>query len=234
MIESAPAARAAAPGRRELRKQVTRRELLAAGRRLFSERGLYESRIEDVADRARIAKGTLYLYFRDKDDLILAVVSESFEELRAYVDLRRAGGASPPLRAERLVESHLRFLALHPDRMRILHQARGLLLFHTGRWQSLRAVFAAHLDWIAACLAESIEGAALSPARRRERARLLFGAVSGVVSVQEATGASLRALLRRPGLAPGLAEVVAAPAGSVRRAAVRSRTHRTVRKEAAE
>ncbi|HUK63923.1 MAG TPA: helix-turn-helix domain-containing protein, partial [Dongiaceae bacterium] len=47
-------------GRREHRKHATRRELLIAGRRLFAERGLYDSRIEDLSRQAGIAKGTLY------------------------------------------------------------------------------------------------------------------------------------------------------------------------------
>ena len=208
MIETTATEAEALPGRRELRKRITRRELLHAGRQLFSERGLHESRMEDVAERARIAKGTLYLYFRDKDDLIHAVVASSFEELRAHADRRKIDGATLRPRAERLIESHLRFLALHADRLRILHQARGLLLFSSTRWNRLRLVFEFHLDWIAARLGEVPEGRALTLARRRAMARLLFGSISGVLSVQEATGEPMRALLRRPTLVPGLADLI--------------------------
>jgi AcrR family transcriptional regulator len=203
-METTAAADSGAPGRRELRKQVTRRELLSAGRQLFSERGLYDSRMEDVAERARIAKGTLYLYFRDKDDLILAVIAASFEELRASIEQRGIGAATLGLRTERLIETHLRFLVLQPEQLRLLHQARGLLLFPSGRWNRLLLVFASHLDWIAARLGEVPEGRALAVARRRSMARIRFGSVSGLLSVQEATGEPMRALLRRPGLVPGL------------------------------
>ena len=61
------------------RKRIsTRRELVLAGRRLFSQEGIYESRIEDITKHAGIAKGTLYLHFRSKEDL---VSMHLFEEL---------------------------------------------------------------------------------------------------------------------------------------------------------
>lgn len=48
-------------GRRERRKSITRADLLKAGRRLFSQKGLYESHVEDLTEIAGIAKGTFYL-----------------------------------------------------------------------------------------------------------------------------------------------------------------------------
>lgn len=56
---------------------VTRRAITAAARSLFIEKGLAATRIQDVAERALVAKGTLYLYFPDKDALLQAVLSEA-------------------------------------------------------------------------------------------------------------------------------------------------------------
>ena len=57
MAASRPAGSTRPRGRREHRKRVTRRELLVAGRKLFGDEGLYESRIEDLTRHAGIAKG---------------------------------------------------------------------------------------------------------------------------------------------------------------------------------
>lgn len=58
----------------ERRKGARPQELLAAALDLFVERGFASTRLEDVAKRAGVSKGTLYLYFENKDELFKAVV----------------------------------------------------------------------------------------------------------------------------------------------------------------
>ena len=60
--------------RRARRKESRPSELLQAALELFIERGFAATRLEDVASRAGVSKGTLYLYFRSKDELFKAVV----------------------------------------------------------------------------------------------------------------------------------------------------------------
>ena len=74
------------------RKDARPGELAVAALELFVERGFAATRLDDVAKRAGVSKGTLYLYFDSKDDLFKAVVREgivsriaAFEErMRAY------------------------------------------------------------------------------------------------------------------------------------------------------
>jgi AcrR family transcriptional regulator len=56
------------------RKEARPDEILAAALASFAERGFAATRLEDVAARAGISKGTLYLYFKGKEDLFEAVV----------------------------------------------------------------------------------------------------------------------------------------------------------------
>lgn len=58
----------------ERRKQARPGELLDAALELFVDKGFAATRLEDVAARAGVSKGTLYLYFADKEDLLKAVV----------------------------------------------------------------------------------------------------------------------------------------------------------------
>jgi AcrR family transcriptional regulator len=77
--------------RRTRRKESRPAELLAAALELFVERGFAATRLEDVAARAGVSKGTLYLYYSGKSDLLKAVVR---------------GGILPAIaRAETLVEN---------------------------------------------------------------------------------------------------------------------------------
>jgi AcrR family transcriptional regulator len=61
----------------ERRKDARPQELLAAALDLFVEKGFASTRLEDVAKRAGVSKGTLYLYFENKEELFKAVVREN-------------------------------------------------------------------------------------------------------------------------------------------------------------
>jgi AcrR family transcriptional regulator len=58
------------------RKEARPEEITAAALDLFVERGFANTRLEDVAARAGVSKGTLYLYFESKEELFKAVVRE--------------------------------------------------------------------------------------------------------------------------------------------------------------
>jgi AcrR family transcriptional regulator len=72
------------------RKHARPEEITAAALELFVERGYAGTRLEDVAARAGISKGTLYLYFTSKEELFKAVVREGLvspiAELRGVID----------------------------------------------------------------------------------------------------------------------------------------------------
>ncbi len=65
----------------ERRKESRPSELIAAALDLFVERGFAATRLDEVAARAGVSKGTLYLYFSSKEDLFKAVVRETIVPL---------------------------------------------------------------------------------------------------------------------------------------------------------
>ena len=64
-------------GKRERRKEARPGELLDAALDLFVEKGFAGTRAEEVAARAGVSKGTLFLYFQSKEELFKAVVREN-------------------------------------------------------------------------------------------------------------------------------------------------------------
>jgi AcrR family transcriptional regulator len=75
---SSPSPNTPVPGaKRERRKQARPGELLDAALDLFVEKGFAATRVEEVAARAGVSKGTLFLYFPSKDELFKAVVREN-------------------------------------------------------------------------------------------------------------------------------------------------------------
>ena len=88
---------------RQRRKEARPSELSAAALDLFVEKGFAATRLEDVAARAGVSKGTLYLYFDSKEALFKAVVEEGIVPLM--------------LRAEQLMED---FQGTSVDSLRFL------------------------------------------------------------------------------------------------------------------
>ncbi len=72
----APSAHTAAT-KRERRKEARPGELLEAALELFVEKGFAATRVDEVASRAGVSKGTLFLYFPSKEELFKAVVREN-------------------------------------------------------------------------------------------------------------------------------------------------------------
>src|SRR5215218_8282565 len=71
------------PATRQRRKEARPQELLEAALALFVEKGFAATRAEEVAQRAGVSKGTLYLYYPSKEELFKAVVRQSLAALIA-------------------------------------------------------------------------------------------------------------------------------------------------------
>ena len=63
--------------KRQRRAQDRPREICAAALDVFAEKGFAAARLDEIAQRAGVSKGTLYLYFKDKADLFRAVVRDT-------------------------------------------------------------------------------------------------------------------------------------------------------------
>ncbi len=131
-------------GRRERRKVRVRRGLMDAALALFGEHGLWTTRIEDITERADVAKGVFYNHFPSKDDLVAELLDEVFgaiEDAWPPLDV----GADPMERIRELARAHLAYLQAHPEHLLLLHQARGLLKIRGGDGGRLQQVFRSYL-----------------------------------------------------------------------------------------
>lgn len=77
---------------------------------VFAEKGFFTSRIADIADRAGVADGTVYLYFKNKEEILMSAINTAFD---AFMSLARTELKKLPDPAERL----RRLAHLHLDAM---------------------------------------------------------------------------------------------------------------------
>ena len=117
-------------GKRDINRRKRVQDLISAGLLLFLERGIEAVTIDEVAREAGMAKGNFYRYFRDKADLVEAVIEPvagtTREAVQACDDqLRQADSRDAAVSA--YVELGIRLvgaLAMHPDAMCLYLQER--------------------------------------------------------------------------------------------------------------
>lgn len=72
--------------RKEREREQRRRDILDAARAMFVEHGLSHASMDRIAEQAELAKGTLYLYFRNRDELLMALIADDMEQLIAKLE----------------------------------------------------------------------------------------------------------------------------------------------------
>lgn len=93
-----------------------RTRILAGAVAAFAEKGFHGTRVSDVARRAGVADGTIYLYFANKNELLETIFSET---LQRFLDAGADDvlqGDDPVVQMRRLVEAHLRHLGADRER----------------------------------------------------------------------------------------------------------------------
>ena len=100
----------AATGARRRRKAERPKEILQAALAIFSERGFAAARLDDVAARAGITKGTIYVYFESKEELFIATVKEQCGPVFAHLTALMKAPQGPALD---ILRRHLVFAAEH-------------------------------------------------------------------------------------------------------------------------
>ena len=84
--KASPATPSASPGPRAVRQAERRQAILDAALDEFAARGFAATRLDDVAVRAGVAKGTIYLYFRDKESLFQELVRSMLSPLIVAIE----------------------------------------------------------------------------------------------------------------------------------------------------
>ncbi len=134
-------------------------EILEAARRVIGRFGFEGTTIDRVADEARIAKGTIYLYFPNKEALLHSAVVEGIRDLT--VDLKRLDDLtrSPIERLAILIRSMFSVQKDHQDFFKALILDSRFVSYEPGdrRGEELRSVYLEWVDYFASVLKAAAE-----------------------------------------------------------------------------
>ena len=148
---------------------------------VIAEKGFHVARISDIADRAGVADGTIYLYFKNKDEILMAAINSAFDAFVKDARAELAAIPSPSLKLRHLIEMHLGRLGENRNlavvfQMELRQSARFLTSFANVH---MVEYFNIVREAIREGLAQKIFRADLD---ERIAARCLFGAVDELVT----------------------------------------------------
>jgi TetR/AcrR family fatty acid metabolism transcriptional regulator len=105
---------ARAPRPPEMKDPDKPQQIIEAAIRVFARNGYYNSRVSDIAREAGIASGTIYLYFKTKDEILVTLFRERMAAFVAQLRREIADEADPVARIRRLVGVHFAVLEQNP------------------------------------------------------------------------------------------------------------------------
>src|SRR5205814_6302626 len=156
-------------------------QIVDAAVRVFARYGFYNSRVSDIAREAGIASGTIYLYFKTKDEILVTLFREKMAGFVSALRKEIAGEPGAPAKLRRLVRLHFETLEAHPDMAEVVQVElrQGQKFFRGASAHEISAYF----DLIASVLQEGVEaGVFRGDLPAKVATKMLFGAMDQVTT----------------------------------------------------
>lgn len=111
--------------RRELEKSARKKDIIDAALVLFSEKDFHEVTVDEIAERVGLSKGTLYLYFDNKESLFFSIIKDKTESLLAQLQSAIKADAPYIERLEELIRTYLVFFEEHKPYFKVIHSEKS-------------------------------------------------------------------------------------------------------------
>jgi TetR/AcrR family fatty acid metabolism transcriptional regulator len=105
---------------RRTTREDKRRRIIDAAVKVFAEKGFFGAKVSEIADAAGVADGTIYLYFKSKDDILISLFQEKMSEIVKQLQAILSELPDPETKMRRYVIEHLKLVARQPELMQVL------------------------------------------------------------------------------------------------------------------
>jgi AcrR family transcriptional regulator len=171
------------PRRRDEARALFRNAIIEAAEAVFAERGFHGARIQDIAERAKVAVGTVYNHFEQKEDVLRALLDERTEEMLAELRARPDDPREVEPRLIACVGRMLTYVETHRDFFAIAIEHGLIGVSTTAARQILGGKAPKHVEKFRAAFVELMRDAVsrgeLSPPDPIRLARCLGGIIRG-------------------------------------------------------
>src|SRR6185295_3956264 len=157
--------------------------ILEAARTVFAQKGFNDATVDDIANAAGVAKGTVYLYYKAKRDVYFAALKFGIEQMHAALneELKRAPTPEDKLRA--LIGVKLAYFDENRDFFKIYYSELGNICIHPGAIDSeFKALYLEQARVIESILKEGARKKVVRGVRAEQAAFAISDVIRGVVT----------------------------------------------------
>ncbi len=162
---------------RKLREKEHRvRQIIDAAEDIFFSKGVEAATIDEIAERAEISKGTVYLYFKSKAEIVATVFGRALDILREFIKESMAGKKNGLDKIRSIGNAYIKFSRTYPDYFS--------LMFITPYTQHCKDQAANALSMVAQVIAEGQKDGSIRPGLPPpQTALVLWGQLHGVLAI---------------------------------------------------
>ncbi|MEK7671177.1 MAG: helix-turn-helix domain-containing protein [Bacteroidota bacterium] len=106
--------------RKERERLAKRQEIIAAARKVFASKGYESATLDEIAEKAEFAKGTLYNYFDNKESLFKEIVASMLHDMKRVAEEALEAGGSVRQQFHRYATRTIEYYKANEDLLRIL------------------------------------------------------------------------------------------------------------------
>lgn len=167
------------------RRRRTIDALLRAAQEIFTERSIEDVTVEEIADRASVAVGSIYNHFGSKAGLHAAVVQRALDVDRRFMDLAYTPDRDPVEQLYAAAEEYLQFYLENPEYFRMLAFPSDPGQYPAGRELADRLAQSVHEQnrRMVDAISRAIDDGVVRPVDPEEVATVLWSAWNGIISL---------------------------------------------------
>ncbi len=171
--------------RKERDKQIRRNDILVAAEKVFAARGFHNANVSEIAKEAQYGTGTVYLYFKDKEDIYRALILKGLDDFFASVQERTLSLTDPVEKLKCFLAEKFRFFEAHKDFFKLYIVENNSLqsAFSSEREQECMDRHMRIFAIGAAIFQEGIDAGMFKPADPKELA-FMFGGLSNYLMMK--------------------------------------------------
>ena len=132
-------------------------QILDAAEEVFTQKGLDLARMDDIAEETGLSKGTLYLYFKSKDDLIIAILDRIFQSAFQQLEARQASELSATEAISQFTEEAIREYKMMLRLMPVAYEFLALAFRNKTVKKALKQYFRRYMDVLGPIIQRGID-----------------------------------------------------------------------------
>jgi AcrR family transcriptional regulator len=149
---------------------VRKHQILNAAEKVFTKKGFDLTRMDDIAEETGLSKGTLYLYFKSKDDLIIAILDRIFQGVFKQLDARKDNKSSATDAISQFTEEAIRDYKLMLRLMPVAYEFLALAFRNRTVQKALKQYFHHYMEALVPIIQRGIDSGEFRPMDAQEAA----------------------------------------------------------------